>query len=60
MRYSGPPMTLGNMRANGARVLAVYCERCRHDAPSDVSEYVERGLGSRCRAGAAHVCWHSH
>ncbi len=24
MRYGGPPMTLGNMRANGVRKLSVY------------------------------------
>jgi hypothetical protein len=52
MRYSGPPMTLGNMRANGARVLAVCCERCHHDALSDVSEYADE---VRCpRSGTAH------
>jgi len=27
-RYRGPPMTLGNMRANGVRVLFVYCTNC--------------------------------
>jgi len=25
MRYSHPPMTLGNMRANGERTLAAWC-----------------------------------
>jgi hypothetical protein len=38
MRYCGPPITLGNMAANGMRVLAVYCERCHHDTLLDVSE----------------------
>ena len=28
----GPPMTLGNMRALGARSLAVTCELCHHEA----------------------------
>jgi hypothetical protein len=31
-RYRGPPMTLGNMRANGVRSLAVYCWACHHKA----------------------------
>jgi hypothetical protein len=37
MRYSkhnGPPMTLGNIRANGVRRLAVSCWQCRHSAVS--------------------------
>ena len=25
MRYTGPPMTLGNMRENGVRTLATWC-----------------------------------
>jgi hypothetical protein len=25
MRHTSPPMTLGNMRANGVRTLAVWC-----------------------------------
>jgi hypothetical protein len=29
---TGPPMTLGNMRANGARSLAVSCHLCHHEA----------------------------
>jgi hypothetical protein len=32
-------MTLGNMRSNGVRTLAIYCERCHHDAVLDVSHY---------------------
>ena len=31
-RYSGPPMTLANMRANGVRSLAVACHLCHHEA----------------------------
>jgi hypothetical protein len=31
-RYRGPPMTLGNMRENGMRSLAVYCWACHHQA----------------------------
>jgi hypothetical protein len=40
--YRGPPMTLGNMRANGVRRLAVSCELCRHAAVIDVDAYSER------------------
>jgi hypothetical protein len=29
---AGPPMTLGNMRANGVRSLAVSCHLCHHEA----------------------------
>jgi hypothetical protein len=29
---AGPPMTLGNMRANGVRSLAVSCHLCHHQA----------------------------
>ena len=38
-RYSGPPMTLGNMRENGVRRLAVDCEGCHHQALLGVDEY---------------------
>jgi hypothetical protein len=31
-RYSGPPMTLANMRENGVRSLSVTCELCHHEA----------------------------
>ena len=31
-RYRGPPITLGNMRANGVRSLAVRCLICHHKA----------------------------
>jgi hypothetical protein len=31
-RYTGPPMTLGNMRANGVRSIAVNCSLCHHRA----------------------------
>jgi hypothetical protein len=34
-RYTGPPMTLGNMRENGVRSLAVYCLLCHHPAGVD-------------------------
>ena len=35
------PMTLGNMRANDVRTLAVYCGgcQCHHEAIVDVSDY---------------------
>ena len=37
----GPPMTLGNMRANGVRPLAVWCfgRACNHHSIFDVSNY---------------------
>ena len=38
-RYMGPPMTLGNMRSNGVHRLAVYCERCHHQALLGVDDY---------------------
>ena len=38
-RYTGPPMTLGNMRENGVRRLAVSCWHCRHSAVLDVEQY---------------------
>jgi hypothetical protein len=33
-RFNEPilPMTLGNMRANGVRSLAIYCHNCHHEA----------------------------
>ena len=31
-RFTGPPMALGNMRANGVRSLAVSCLICKHQA----------------------------
>jgi hypothetical protein len=33
MLYTGPPMTLGNMRENGVRSLLVTCSNvtCRHE-----------------------------
>jgi len=37
----GPPMTLGNIRANGVRSLAVWCggRGCNHQAVLDVSAF---------------------
>ena len=35
-RYNGPPMTLGNMRANGVRRLAISCWQCHHNTVFDV------------------------
>jgi hypothetical protein len=32
-------MTLGNMRENGVRSLAVHCIRCHHQAVLDVDSY---------------------
>jgi len=38
-RYSGPPMTLGNMRENGVRTLDAWClaRGCHHHSVVDVS-----------------------
>ena len=40
---SQTPMTLGNMRTNGVRTLAVYCggRGCHRQAVLDVSGYVD-------------------
>jgi hypothetical protein len=40
-RSTGPPMTLGNMRALGVQNLIAYClnDACRHQALIDVSSY---------------------
>src|SRR3954466_12102161 len=38
-RYTGPPMTLGNMRANGVRRLDVSCWEGHHSAVIDVDRY---------------------
>lgn len=38
-RYTGPPMTLGNMRANGVRSLDVSCSTCHHRAVLPVDDY---------------------
>jgi hypothetical protein len=32
---ASPPMTLGNMRANGVRTIAAYCQGCHHQAVLD-------------------------
>jgi hypothetical protein len=38
-RYTGPPMTLGNMRANGVRRLDVSCRQCHHSSVLNVDQY---------------------
>jgi hypothetical protein len=38
-RYTGPPMDLANMRANGVRALAVSCHDCLHNADVNVDAY---------------------
>jgi hypothetical protein len=45
MRYTGPPMTLSNMRANGVRTLAVWCSGrgCGHHRVIDVEQYGDDG-----------------
>jgi hypothetical protein len=37
----GPPMTIGNMREQGVRGLAVYClnSSCRHETVVNADEY---------------------
>jgi len=41
MRYTGPPMTLGNMRANGVRMLGAWClgRGCYHQRVVNVERY---------------------
>jgi hypothetical protein len=41
MQQAPTPMTLGNMRANGVRTLAVWCggRGCSHQSILDVSRY---------------------
>ena len=40
-RFDEPiaPMTLGNMRQNGVRSLAIYCECCHHEAVMNVDQW---------------------
>jgi hypothetical protein len=45
-RYIGPPMTLGNMRANGVRRLDISCWICHHAAVLDMDSYATT---CRCR-----------
>lgn len=58
MRPAYSPMTLGNMRANGVRTIAAYCQRvgCHHAAMVDVpilSDVIEvPAIGSRLRCTA--------
>ena len=37
--YSGPPATLGNIRAQGIRSLLIYCNACNHSATLNVDSY---------------------
>jgi hypothetical protein len=58
MRYTGPPMTLGNMRANGVHTIAAYCQRidCHHSARVDVSilsDEIDVPAGGVCGARPA-------
>ena len=39
-----PPMTLGNMRANGVRSLSVYCIAGHHEAVLDVERWPDHVL----------------
>jgi hypothetical protein len=49
MVYTGPPMTLGNMRENGVRSLLVTCSNvtCRH-REEVMANFKTRGLKT-CR-----------
>ena len=42
-RYSGPPMTLGNMRANEVRTLDAWCSArgCNHHSIVDVNKLAD-------------------
>ena len=40
-RNAGPPMTLGNMRANGVRSLFVSCACCHHSVEFNVDHMPE-------------------
>ena len=40
-RYTGLPMSLGNMRENGVHRLAVQCERCHHEALLGVDDFAD-------------------
>ncbi|HSV23639.1 MAG TPA: hypothetical protein VLJ17_11490 [Xanthobacteraceae bacterium] len=62
-----PPMTLGNMRANGVRSLSVYCIAGHHEAVLDVERWpdhvlVPRMFRTHCRMiGAdARPNWKEH
>jgi Zn finger protein HypA/HybF involved in hydrogenase expression len=62
--YSGRPMDLANMRANGVRALAVHCLDCTHgaevnvdDQPHhlDVPSFAQRLRCSKCGSKNVHV-----
>ena len=46
-RFSEPiePMTLGNMRANGVRSLAVSCRKCNHETVIHADKWSGQMLG---------------
>ena len=51
---AGPPMTLGNMRANGVRSLAVSCWQCHHQAALSADRWPD---ACRCPTfGPSMVC----
>src|ERR1700674_1804817 len=39
--YSGPPATLGSIRADGVRSLLIYCTACTHSAVLNVDRYAD-------------------
>jgi hypothetical protein len=47
------PMTLGNMRQNGVRALAIYCECCHHEAIMIANGFTVDLLAGLVRAGLA-------
>jgi len=66
LSYTGPLMTLGNMRENGVSRLALYCDVCHHDTIFDVSAFADdipvptfgpRMVCTCCGAIGADACW---
>jgi hypothetical protein len=58
------PMTLGNMRANGVRSLAIYCRQCHHEtiinvdhwpAETEVPSFGPKMVCTKCRTIGADV-----
>jgi len=49
-RYTGPPMTLGNIQANGVRSLMVHYWVCGHDVVLNSERWSDEPAGG-CRFG---------
>ncbi len=52
----GPPMTLGNMRSLGVRLLAVTCELCHHEAVLPADRWPDEVLVSTFQPRMACTC----